>query len=102
MGVVVVVARRGSIRGVGWSESRDWGGAEIHFEGSNIAKRFVRDRVIRIADALSERRPVFVVSRRQKFHRAIPVAPPTFNFSIALGVMPAGCRARGTRGSGDL
>ena len=101
MRIIVVVFRRGIVRGVGWCERRDRGSAEIHFEGSDIANRLVRNRVVGIADALGERRPAFVVRRGQKFHGAIPVAPPTSNFTIALGVVPAGCRASGARGGGD-
>ena len=102
MGVVIVGTEWVNIRGVWWRESRDGGGAEIHFQRGDVANRFMGNGVISETDALGKRRPSFVVSRGEKFHRAIPIAPPTFNFSVALGIMPAGCRACGARGDGDV
>ncbi len=72
--------------------------AEIQGERANAAERLVRDRIVRKTNALREKRPVKVFVGGQELHAAIPESPPTFNFAVALGVVPAGGGVLGTGG----
>ncbi len=62
----------------------------ISSKGRDICQRLVRNSVIGKTDALREGGPIEIVGRRQKLHCPIPVTPPTFDFSVALGIVHAG------------
>ncbi len=81
--VVVGVRARGS-------EGRDGRGGQVHLEGANVIDRLVRRSVVSETDALGKRRPVVVFRRREQFHGAVPITPPTLDFSVALGVVATG------------
>ncbi len=57
------------------------------------------DEVVSKTNLLGERRPSYVVGRREEFHRAIP---PTFDFTIALGVVATSGGARCARSCQDV
>ncbi len=53
---------------------------------------------MRKANVLRGEKPVKVFVGGQKLHAAIPESPSTFNFTIALCVVPAGGGVLGTGG----
>jgi hypothetical protein len=83
-------------RGSKWRHGR---GGKVHLEGANVIERLVRRSVVSETDALGKRRPVLIFRRREQFHGAVPVTPPTLDFSVALGVVATGGGAgRASRG----
>ncbi len=77
------------------SEGRDGRGGEIHLEWADVVNRLVRRSIVGETDALGKCRPGVIFGRREQFHGAVPITPPTLDFSVALGVVTTGGDASG-------
>ena len=91
----------------------EWGGwrgergrereAGIHFVGGGVADGGMGSGIVCIAYALGVEGPLQILGGVQESHAAIPVPPPTFQFSVAARVMtkrgcPGGAESRVDRG----
>ena len=65
-----------------------------------MSNRVVRYRIVGKTDALGKCRPGVIFRRREQFHGAVPITPPTLDFSVALGVVATGGGA-GSAGRGE-
>ena len=81
----------------------NFGGLDLHCRGigewgpaDELTDRIVRYRVVGETDSLGVLGPIEVLRGGEIAHRAIPKAPPRFNFAVGLWAVSAGCRPDGT------